>query len=243
LLARIPRARAALLPDRILETGGEQRGFGAFRHAVVRAHPGFGTMAPSRIELPGAACFPNSRRPRRIKAPQKTGSTQGQSRGFGFRRPARRGAVCVWPRKAPLAAPRVSPARQFRYVRKTLNRPAAPRAMSRRISTRELVCPSFSARANPTGIKWPAAARMGRRSPYNGHAPAVRAWGPLWNVSGLAGFSNPRRSLAAFERAIPAPCVVALPLAPVRANGAHHVALAPFNPQNSPFGYKEYQEK
>jgi hypothetical protein len=39
------------------------------------------------------------------------------------------------------------------------------------------------------------------------------------------------------------PCVVALPLAPVRSNGAHHVALAPFAPQNSPFGYKEYQDK
>ena len=39
------------------------------------------------------------------------------------------------------------------------------------------------------------------------------------------------------------PCVVALPLAPVRSNGAPHVALAPFAPQNSPSGYKEYQEK
>jgi hypothetical protein len=39
------------------------------------------------------------------------------------------------------------------------------------------------------------------------------------------------------------PRVVAVPLAPVRANGAHHIAQAPFNPQNSPFGYKEYQEK
>jgi hypothetical protein len=36
-------------------------------------------------------------------------------------------------------------------------------------------------------------------------------------------------------------CVVAVPLAPVRSNGAPHVALAPFAPQYSPFGYKEYQ--
>jgi hypothetical protein len=42
---------------------------------------------------------------------------------------------------------------------------------------------------------------------------------------------------------MPTPCVVAVPLAPVRANGsAHHVALAPFTPQNSPFGYKEYEK-
>ena len=80
------------------------------------------------------------------------------------------------------------------------------------------------------------------RSPWQGHAPARREWGPLWNVSELAGFPEPRRSLAAFERGMPTPCVVALPLAPVRANGAaHHVALAPFAPQNSLFGYKEYQ--
>jgi hypothetical protein len=42
---------------------------------------------------------------------------------------------------------------------------------------------------------------------------------------------------------MPTPCVVAVPLAPVRANGAPHLALAPFAPQNSPFGYKEYQDK
>ena len=52
------------------------------------------------------------------------------------------------------------------------------------------------------------------------HAPAVREWGPLWNVSELAGFPDPRRSLTAPERGMPTPCVVALPLAPVRANGA-----------------------
>jgi hypothetical protein len=42
---------------------------------------------------------------------------------------------------------------------------------------------------------------------------------------------------------MPASCLVAVPLAPVRANGAPHVALAPFAPQNSSFGYKEYEEK
>jgi len=105
-----------------------------------------------------------------------------------------------------------------------------------------LVCPSLLARLNATGIQWPGAARIGRRDPSNGHAPGAREWGPLWNVSEFTGFPNPRRSIAAPERGMPTPCVVALPLAPVRANGAaHHVALAPFAPQNSPFGYKEYQ--
>jgi hypothetical protein len=42
---------------------------------------------------------------------------------------------------------------------------------------------------------------------------------------------------------MPTPCLVALPLAPVRANGAPHVATAPFAPLNSPFDFKEYQEK
>ncbi len=244
LPVRIPRARAALLRDRILGTAGEHRGFGAPRHTGIRVHAGFGGMAPARIEPPGAAGFLNNRRPREIQAPQRTGGVQGLSRGFGFRRPARRGAVCVWPLKArgPVA-PLLSPARQFLYIRKTSNGPAAPRAMSWRISTRESVCPSFLARVNPTVIQWPGATRIARRSPHNGHAPAVREGGPLWNVSGLAGFSSPRRSLAALVRGMPSPCVVALPLAPVRANGAPHVALAPFNPQNSPFGYKEYQEK
>ena len=116
--------------------------------------------------------------------------------------------------------------------------------MGRRSSTRELMFPRFSARANPTGIQWPGAVRIGRRSFHNGHALAVRDWGPLWNLSGMAGLVNPRNSLAALvERGMPTPCVVAVPLAPVRANGAHHIALAPFNPSNSPFGYKEYQEK
>ena len=243
LPVRIPRARAALLPDRIRGNGGEDRGFGALRLTGTPAHAGLGGMAPSRMEPPGAACFLNTQRPRGIKAPQRTGRVQGLSRSFGFRRPARRSAVCAPPLKARVAAALASPARQIPCVQKTLNRPAAPRAMSLRISTRELVCPSFLARANATGIQWPAAARMGRRSPFYGHAPAVRAWGPLWNVSGLPGWSSPRRSLAAFERAMPTSCVVAVPLAPVRANGAHHVAAAPFNPQNSAFGYKEYQEK
>jgi hypothetical protein len=93
------------------------------------------------------------------------------------------------------------------------------------------------------GIKWPGAVRIGRCRPCLGSAPAVREWGPLWNVSGPAGFPHPRRSLAAPERGMATPCVVALPLAPVRSNGAPHVALAPFAPQYSPFGYKEYQEK
>ncbi|MGA9626864.1 MAG: hypothetical protein WBQ65_20490, partial [Bryobacteraceae bacterium] len=133
---------------------------------------------------------------------------------------------------------------QIPCLRNTWNRPAAPRAMGWRISTRELACPSLLARVNPTGIKWPGAVRIGRRSSHNGHALAVREWGPLWNLSGLAGLANPRHSLAALvERGMPTPCVVAVPLTPVRANGARHIALAPFNPQNSPFGYKEYQEK
>jgi hypothetical protein len=244
LPARIQQSRAKRVGDRILGSGGKQRGFGALPLAGVRAHVEFGGMAPSRIEPPGAASFPNSRHPWKILAPGRTGSMKGLSRGFGFRRPARRGSVCIWPLKARMAvAPLVSAARQFRHVQKTLNCPAAPRAMSRRMATRELVCPPLLARLNPTGIQWPGAARMGRRSPYNGHAPALREWGPLWNVSGLAGFSNARRSLAALDWGMPTPCVVAVPLAPVRSNGAHHVALAPFNPQNSPFGYKEYQEK
>ena len=92
-------------------------------------------------------------------------------------------------------------------------------------------------------MEWSRAARIGRRRPYNRPAPAVRECGPVWDVSGLAGFPTPKRCLAAPERGMPAPCVVALPLAPVRSNGAPHVALAPFAPQNSPFGYKEHQDK
>jgi len=235
--------RSALLRNRIAGSGSQQRGFGPFRHAGMRAHAGFGGIAPSRIEPPGAACFRNARHSRGLETPRR-GSSPGLSRGFGFRRPARRGSVCIWPLKARMAvAPLVSAAQQFRHVQKTLNCPAAPRAMSRRMATRELVCPPLLARLNPAGIQWPGAARMGRRSPYNGHAPALREWGPLWNVSGLAGFSNARRSLGALDWGMPTPCAVAVPLAPVRSNCAHHVALAPFNPQNSPFGYKEYQEK
>jgi hypothetical protein len=65
----------------------------------------------------------------------------------------------------------------------------------------------------------------------------------VWDVTGLAGLPTPKLCLAAPEWDIATPCVVAVPLAPVRANGAHHVALAPFAPQNSPFGYKEQQDK
>jgi hypothetical protein len=239
---RIPRVRTALLRNCVLGTGGEHRGFGAFRHAGMRAQAGFGGIAPSRVEPPGAACFLTARRPRGLEAPQRTGRVRGMSRGFGFRRPERRGAVCAWPLKARAAvASLASPARQFLYPRRTLNSPAAARAMSRRISTRGLACPSFLARVSVAGIKWPGAVRIGMRSSGNGHAPAVREWGPFWNLAELSSFPNPRRSLTAPERGMPSPCVVALPLAPVRANGAHHVALAPFAPQNSPFGYKEYQ--
>ena len=240
----IPRVRAALLRGRILGTGSEHRGFGAFRQAGIRGHAGSGGIALSRIEPPGAACFLSTQRPRGIEASQRTGSLRGLSRGFGFRRTVRPSAVCAGPLKARVVvASLASPARRFLYLRKTGNGPAAPRAMSRRIATRELLCPSFVARVSITGIKWPGAARIGRRRPYLEYAPAVREWGPLWNVSGLAGFPHPRRCLAAPERGMSTPCVVALPLAPVRSNGAHHVALAPFAPQNSPFGYKEYQEK
>jgi hypothetical protein len=244
LPARIPRARAALLRDRILGTGGEPQWFGALRYAGIRAHAGLGGIAPSRIELPGAACFLNTHRLRGIEAPQRTGKGQGLSRGFGFRRPARRGAVSARPLKARAALASLAlPARQFLYVRKTFNGPAAPRAISRSISTHRLVYPSLMARVNATGMKCPSAARIGRRKPYNGPALAVREWGTLWNVFRLAGFPNPRRFAAATERRMPTPCLVALPLAPSRANGAPHVTLAPFAPQNSPFGYKEYQEK
>jgi hypothetical protein len=240
---RIPRVRSALLRERMAGTGGEHRGFGAFRHTGIRAHAGFGGIAPSRIVPPGAACFLNAQRPRKLETPPGTNRMRGLSHGFGFRRPARRGADGAWPLKARMVvAALASPAQQFQYLRKVLNDPAASRAMTRRISTRGLVCPSLLARLNATGIQWPGAARIGRRDPSNGHAPGAREWGPLWNVSEFTGFPNPRRSIAAPERGMPTPCVVALPLAPVRANGAaHHVALAPFAPQNSPFGYKEYQ--
>jgi hypothetical protein len=244
LPVRIPRARPALLRDRILGSGSQHRGFGALRHAGIRAHAGLGGMAPSRIEPPSAACFLDTRRPREIQAPPRTGNARRLSRGFGFRRPARRGAVCACMLQAPVAvASLTSPTRRFLCVGKTLNGPAAPRAMSRRVSTHGLVYPSFLARVSATGIQRSGAARIGRRRPCNGHAAVVREWGPLWNVSGLAGFPNPRRSFAAPEQRVPTPCLVALPLAPVRANGAPHVALAPFAPQNSPFGHKEYQEK
>jgi hypothetical protein len=241
---RVPRVRAALLRDRIVGTGSEHRGFGAFRPAGIRAHAGSAGIAPSRIEPPGAACFRNAQCPRGIEASPRTDSPRGLSRGFGFRRPARRSAVCACPLKAHVVvASLASPARRFRYLRETRNGPAAPRAMGRRIATREPVWPLFLARVSIAGIKWPGAVRIGRRRPCLGYAPAVREWGPLWNLSAPAGFPHPRRSLAAPERGMATPCVVALPLAPVRSNGAPHVALAPFAPQNSSFGYKEYQEK
>jgi hypothetical protein len=165
------------------------------------------------------------------------------SRSFGFRPQARQGAFGAWPLKAHVVvASLAAPALQFPYLRKTLNGTPASRTMSRRMSPQGLGCPSLSARVSATGIQWPGTARIERRSPCDGPAPAVREWGPLWNVSELAGFPHPRRSLSAPERGMGTLCVVALPLTPVRANGAaHHVALAPFAPQNSPFGYKEYQ--
>jgi hypothetical protein len=243
LPVRIPRVRAALLRNRMAGTGGERRGFGAYRRALMRAEAGLGGIAPSRIEPPGAACFLDTQRPLQLETPRSTGAVRGLSHGFGFRRPARRRAVCAWPRKARMAvASLASPARQLPYRQAALNSPAASRAMSRRISTQGWAYPSFLAGGNATGIQWPGAAPAGMRRPGQGSAPARREWGPLWNVSQLAGFPDPRRSLAAPERGRPTPCMVALPLAPVRANGAaRHVALAPFAPQNSLFGYKEYQ--
>jgi hypothetical protein len=235
--------RAALVRNRIVGTGSDHRGFGAYRRAGIPAHGGLGGIAPSRIEPPGSACFLNAQRPRRLEMPQGTNRVRGLSRGFGFRRQARQGAVGAWPLKARVVVASLAwPKLQFQYLRKTLNRTSASRTMSRRISTQGLGCPSSLAHVSATGIQWPGTARIGRRSPCHGYAPTVRECGLLWNVSELAGFPNPRRSLAAPERGMPTPCVVALPLAPVRANGAaHHVALAPFAPQNSPFGYKEYQ--
>ena len=240
---RIPRVRAALLRKRIVGTGSEHRGFGAFRQAGMRAHAGLGGIGPSRIEPPGAACFLNAQRPLRLETAQGTNNVRGGAHGFGFRRQARQGAVGAWPLKARVVvASLASPARQFLYLRKTWNGRAASRAMSRRISPQGWVYPSLFARVSATGIQWPGAARIGRRSPCQADTPSVREWGPLWNVSELAGFPDPRRSLTAPERGMPTPRVVALPLAPVRANGvAHHVALAPFAPQNSAFGYKGYQ--
>ena len=154
LPVRIPRVRAALLRNRMLGSGGEHRGFGAFRHAGIRAQAGFDGIAPFRIEAPGTACFLNTQRPRGIKAPQRTGRVQGLSRGFGFRRPARRSAVGARPlRTRVVLASLAAPARQFQYVRKTLNSPAASRAVSQRISDRELVGPSFLAHLSAAGIR------------------------------------------------------------------------------------------
>jgi hypothetical protein len=240
---RIPRVRAALLRSGIVAASGERRGFGAVRLAGIRARAGLGGIAPSRIEPPRTASFPSAQRLRELETPRTTSRVQGLSHGFGFRRPARRGAVGAWPLKARLVVSSLgSPAPQFLHLLKILNGAAASRTMSRRVSTQELVSPSVLARLSVTGIQWPGTAQIGRRGPCQGPAPAVREWAPFWNVSELAGFPNPRRSLAAFGRCLPKSCMVALPLAPVRANGAaHHVARAPFAPQNSPFGYKEYQ--
>jgi len=242
--ARIPRARAALLPKRAFGTGGEHRGFGALRHTGWGEHAGLSGRAPSRIEPPGTACFPTTWRPRGIKAPQKNGGARGLSRGFGFRRPARRRAVSPASPTHRAMSLRISASglRPLSNVRGSDVR-SEPRTVESGWCRLRLVCPPLKAPVNPAGIKWPDAARMGRRRPFNGHAPAVRERGPIWNVAGPAGFSGKRRSLAALARGMPTPCVVAVPIAPVRANGsAHHVAQAPFTPQNSPFGYKEYEK-
>jgi len=246
LPVRIPRARPALLRYHVRGTAGEHRGFGALRHAGMRAQAGFGAIAPPRIELPGAACFRKSRHPLGTEAPPSTSGAQRLPRGFGYRRPARRGALCArLPRaRATVAGALAVPGRQFLYTRKILNGPAARRAIRHRISTHGLVCPSFLARMSVPGIQWPGAVRIGRRMPWNGHAPARREWGSLWHVSEPAGFPRPLRFLSAPQRGRPTPRLVALPLAPARADGAApRVTLAPFAPQNSPFGYKEHQDK
>jgi hypothetical protein len=244
LPVRIPRARAGLVIRRILEGGSVCREFGARRHAGIRPHVGFGGKALFRMELPGTACFLSIQLARAVKVPPRIGKVQGLSRGFGSRRPARRGVLRARPLGAGVAvASLAAPAPQILYARKTFNRLAMSRAIGRRISIHKLVYPSFVARVNATGIKWSSVARMERRKPFNGHMPAIRQWGPLWSVSKPVNFSNPRRSLPVPQGTMPTPRLVTLPLKPFRANGAPHVALAPFAPQNSPFGYKEYQDK
>jgi hypothetical protein len=247
---RMPLARAARLPRRVLGSGGKQRDFGALRHAAMRANAGSGGMAPSRVEPPGAACFGKSRRPRGIAASPRTSGVRELSRGFGSRRLARRTPLppaSPAPRSVGLhtSARALGPvARQPLSNVRDSNARLEPRMLASVGRRSGLVYPSFVAPVNPTAIRWPGASRIRKWIPCHGNASAVREWGPLWNVSGRTGFSAPRRSLAAIERAMSTSCAVALPLAPVRANGAHrHVALAPFAPQNSPFGYKEYQEK
>jgi hypothetical protein len=241
--ARIPRARAALLTIEVVGGGGEWRGFGTLPHVGTREHIGIDGMAPFRIEVPGADCFVSTRNPRGIRVPPRIGRVQGLTRGFGSRRPARRGALRARPLRAAIAVAKLEvPDHHIQYVRRTFNRMAVPRAIGRRVSTHGLVYPSLVARVNATGIKWSSTVRMGRRRPFNGHMPAIRQWGPLWTVSGPVLF-NPRRTISLPAHTMPTSLLVALPLAPVRANGAPHVAQAPFSPQNSPFGYKEYQEK
>ena len=242
--AAIPRAGAAQLILRIIGAGDDGRGFGALRHANIRAHVGLDGMTPFQIELPGSDCFLNTQRPRGVKVPARVGRVQGLARGFGTRRPARRGALRARPLRAGVVVAKLSaPAPQIQYERRTFNRLAVPRAIGRRVATHKLVFPSLVARVYATGLKWASLPRIGNRKPFNGHAPAIRQWGPLWSVSRPTNFPNPRRSVPTPELTIPTSSLVALPLAPVRANGAPHVAVAPFAPQNSPFGYKEYQDK
>jgi len=197
LLVRIPRARTALLRDRILGSGSEHR-------------------------------------------------------GFGFRRPARAAAASPASPTPRAISPRI-PAHGLEAVTRQVPQPLSdtrgfdvsskPRTLESGWPGWRVLSPSLPAYGNATGIKWPRAARIGRSGPYSRPAPAVRECGPVWDISGLAGFPTPKRCLAAPEWGMPTPCVVALPLAPVRANGAYHLAQAPFAPQNSPFGYKEHQDK
>jgi len=73
---RIPRVRAALLRNRLVGTGSEHRGFGAYRRAGIPALAGFGGMVPSRIEPPGAASsgmLSARGRWRRLKVPTECG--------------------------------------------------------------------------------------------------------------------------------------------------------------------------
>jgi hypothetical protein len=241
---RIPRVRAALLRNRMVGTGGEHRGFGAYRRAGMRARGRVGRHRPLPDRTAGRSLLPGYSAPadswRRLKAPA---AVRGLSRGFGFRRPARRGAVCAWPLKARVAvASLASPARQFRTCAKTLNGPAASRAMSRRISTQGWACPSFPARVSATGIQWPGAVRIGMRRPCHGpHAGCPRV-GPLLERLGTCRLSRsaalPGRARAGHGHALRGgPAARAGP----RQWRGPHVALAPFAPQNSPFGYKEYQ--
>jgi hypothetical protein len=241
LPVRIPRARAAPLRDHALGAGGNHRAFSALRHAEIRAHFGSGAAAPPRIEPPSTAGFLKAQSPRRLKAPERTGHVQAISRVFGFRPPALRGALWARPLKARVALAAL--ARQFVSTRNALNLTAIPRAIGRGISTRGLLRLPSPVPVKAIGIRWPGAVRIERRSPYNGHAPATREWGSLWDTSGLAGFPNPRTSLSASQCGRLTSRPLTIPLAPARADGAPRVALAPFAPPDSPFGYKEFQDQ